>query len=439
MSFGFRRQSRRGRLGAGGVVAAWLLAGCTSTVDSIGHDNAAPAAASATPPSLNPLTGPDTYDNTFHDLLNPPPSNDEIDSKVEGAYQQLFHGDPNTQAIYFTQGEDEAYIQDIYHDDQRTEGVGLGMLVSVELDHQDEFDRLWNYAKNEMRIRSGGGAGYFNSNCDNTNSDNTNTVMACVDPYGLEMFVTALIFAHDHWGTSKVGTIDYEADALHIFDVMLNKEKENGGIVGNFLDSFDAETLLVFDTPNVSAASRTRPSILMPAFYELWYQATGNAFFDSAATAARSFFLNVADQTTGLMPLRAYFDATPVPGSDTFSTEAYRAFPNLVLDEIWRGTTQWTVNFNRVLAFFLSQGFDKYGSAYELDGTVVSTDHEIALVLVNGITASKATSSGVSDSDRRRFVQAVWNQDTPTGEYRYYQGIMQLFALCVLSGKMQVL
>jgi hypothetical protein len=32
----------------------------------------------------------------------------------------------------------------------------------------------------------------------------------------------------------------------------------------------------------------------------------------------------------------------------------------------------------------------------------------------------------------------VWDMDTPIGEYRYYQGIMQLFALCVLSGKMQV-
>jgi oligosaccharide reducing-end xylanase len=431
-----------------GVFALGLLAGCTSTVDSIGKDKVAtPSPAVKTPRTLGALTPPATYPNVFHDLLNVGTS--DVDSHVEATYQQLFHGDPDTQAIYFTKSDgdadscdlaiadDEACIKDLYHDDVRTEGLGIGMLVSVELDHQDEFDKLWNFAKREKRINDGANAGYFRSSCDQTT---TATMISCLDPFGLQMFATALIFAHDRWNTSKAGNIDYQADALGIFDVMLHKEEQNGGITSEGVtNTFDSETSLVFDVPNIASASLTRPSILMPAFYELWGQATGNPFFGSAADAARSFLQKAADENTGLMPLRAYFDGTAKPGDDTFQPEAYRVFLNMVLDQVWTQATPAAVaEFNRVLGFFLQQGFDTYGSAYQLDGMPVQgmTDHEIALVIVNGATAGF---SKIKDSDRQRFVQAVWKLETPTKDYRYYQGIMELFALCVLSGKMQVL
>jgi len=446
----FGRSSRLCRLG---LVAAALAAstGCTSTVDSLGHDEGGATGGTGgtqVPLSLAPLRGPDTYDNPFKDVLaNLQLTDKDIDDKVEGAFQQLFHGtassdlnDPTNQTIFFplVNTDDEAYIYDVYHRDVRTEGLGLGMLIAVELDHQPEFDKLWNYAKREKKQTTGASSGYYNSGCDQTST----VVIGCLDPYGLQMFAMALIFAHDRWRTSAVGKIDYEADALSLLDVMLNKERANGGIVDGITNTFDAETSLVFDEPKTSAAWRTRPSILMPAFYDLWAQATGNTFFASAADASRAFFVSL-EQTgpiadTGLMPLRAAFDGTPVPGSDTFQAETYRVFPNLVLDEIWSaGAPSNAKEFNTILKFFLSQGFDKYGSEYNLDGTVRpdKTDHEIALVIVNGVTAARST---IKDSDRQRFIQAVWDMDTPVGEYRYFQGVMQLFALCILSGKMQV-
>jgi oligosaccharide reducing-end xylanase len=433
-----------------GLVAVALAAstGCTSTVDSLGHDEGPPVSGTEVPPSLAPLHGPDTYDNAFKDVLaNLQLTNKDIDDKVEGAFQQLFHGsgsatsdvnNPTYQAIFFPDADDEAYIYDVYHRDIRTEGLGLGMLIAVELDHQPEFDQLWNYAKREKKLNSGPSSGYYNSGCDQTST----VVIGCLDPYGLQMFAMALIFAHDRWRTSALGNIDYETDALSLLDVMLNKERANGGIVDGITNTFDAETSLVFDEPKTSAAWRTRPSILMPAFYELWAQATGNSFFSSAADAARAFFghLEQVDPIaeTGLIPLRAAFDGTPVPDSDKFQAEAYRVFPNLVLDEIWSAGAPSNANeFNTILKFFLSQGFAKYGAEYTLDGTVLpdKTEHEIALVLVNGVSAARST---IADSDRQRFIQAVWDMDTPVGEYRYFQGMMQLFALCILSGKMQV-
>jgi endo-1,4-beta-D-glucanase Y len=62
-------------------------------------------------------------------------------------FGQLFHGDPSTEAIYFTTGADQAYILDIFHGDVRSEGLGFGMMIAVELGKRDEFDRLWRYTK----------------------------------------------------------------------------------------------------------------------------------------------------------------------------------------------------------------------------------------------------------------------------------------------------
>jgi oligosaccharide reducing-end xylanase len=241
----------------------------------------------------------------------------------------------------------------------------------------------------------------------------------------------ALIFAHDRW---PVVDIDYGADALDIIDVMLHKQ-DHGDAGSAVTNTFDDETKLVFDVPSIDAASRTRPSVLMPAFYELWTQATGNKFFAEAAASARTLFNATEAETTGLIPLRSYFDGTPVPGSDTFTPEAYRVLPNIVLDNLWTVDKQTTAvkELNLVLGFFESQGLTKYGTEYELDGTVVQAMHEPALVFVNGMAAMLSTIDSRAD-----FMNAVWTAKTPTGTPRYYQGIMQLFALLVLSGKMQV-
>ena len=41
-------------------------------------------------------------------------------------------------------------------------------------------------------------------------------------------------------------------------------------------------------------------------------------------------------------------------------------------------------------------------------------------------------------ADRSSFVQAVWDQDLPTGISRYYAGLLQMLALLALGGELQV-
>jgi oligosaccharide reducing-end xylanase len=415
------------RAGAALAVAAAAVAvtGCTSTVDSLGYDGPGGIV-------LHPLTGPSSYPNAFRDLLGK--SDSDIATKLSGAFMQLFHGDASTQAIYFTMGTDQAYIEDVYHGDVRTEGVGLGMLIAVEMNKQDEFDRLWRYAKGTLAVTSGPSAGYFNSYCQITGTLNWET---CLDPFGLEQFVMALLLANDRWG-STTGTIDYGSDVKGLLTLMRHKEDQNGGVVGGVTDTFDPSARLVFDIPDSSAAGMSRPSIELPAYYDLWAQATGDPFWTAAAAAARGYWTRTANMTTGLMPVRASFDGTPLAGDDDFGAQTYRAQLAIALDQIWpvaAPASSWNVDeSNRLLQFFNAQGIDQYASGYSLDGsTVTMTGHDPALVVMNGASALVAT--GASRTD---FVSAVWNLATPTGSARYYPGLLDLLSLLALSGQLQV-
>src|SRR5690242_12698766 len=80
----------------------------------------------------------------------------EIQAKIDRAYQQLFHGDPQTQSIGFAAGTNEngplMYISDWNNHDVRTEGMSYGMIIAVELNKKGDFDAIWNWAKTYMYI-----------------------------------------------------------------------------------------------------------------------------------------------------------------------------------------------------------------------------------------------------------------------------------------------
>jgi oligosaccharide reducing-end xylanase len=405
---------------AGASLALCALGGCSPTTDSLGYDDTGST-------SLTPLTPPKSYPNAFRDVLGE--SEAAITTKITNAFNTIFHGDPSSTAIYFPVGTNEAYIQDILHDDIRTEGIGLGMMICVQMNKQDEFDKLWTYAKAELEIASGPNAGYFPSFCDSANG----TPAPCLDPFGFEQFVTALIFAHDRW-TDISGASDYGADALALFHTLRHKQDDNGGIVDGVTNMFDATTNLPLDVPNLSAAGVTRPSIIMPGYYTLWAEAVADPIWTTAAASGRTLWQNAADATTGLTPVRTAFDGTALAGWDSFLPEGYRTQINAVIDQIWTAGSAWDVTeSNQLLAFFSAQGINSYGTSYTLDGTVINPAREPSLVVANGISALIST-----NADRASYVSAVWNMDPPTGTARYYVGILQMVALLMLGGQFQV-
>lgn len=74
------------------------------------------------------------YRNLFAEIGH---SDTEISAKVNAAYQQLFHGDPQEQSVGFFVGRNAngplAYLTDWNHHDVRTEGMSYGMMIAVQL------------------------------------------------------------------------------------------------------------------------------------------------------------------------------------------------------------------------------------------------------------------------------------------------------------------
>jgi oligosaccharide reducing-end xylanase len=76
----------------------------------------------------------------------------DIDAKVDKAYHELFEG-PNK--IYFEVGDSMAYVSDIKNHDARTEGLSYGMMVAVQLNKKDVFDRIWRWSKKNLQHQGG--------------------------------------------------------------------------------------------------------------------------------------------------------------------------------------------------------------------------------------------------------------------------------------------
>jgi oligosaccharide reducing-end xylanase len=407
-----------------------LLSACGSTLDSIGcgeRNHGFDGGDFEGSLGLGPLSGPAAYPNAFRDLLGK--NDSDIAAKIASTFAQLFHGNPSNEAIFVPTGTDQAYILDVLHDEIRSEGIGLGMLISVQLDKRDEFDRLWRYARS-VQVQSGPGQGYFPSYCD----DGRDNDISCYDPYGLQQIATALLLARGRW-RGVPGSIDYGQAASLLLDVIRNKEAYNCGAANVITPAFDSKSKLPYGMPIQASANISRPSIVMPAYYALWHQATGDEFWSQAADAARTYWRASAHPTTGLVPQRAAFDGTATAGFENFTSEGERTFFNMALDRVWSGGQPWLIDeSNRVLRFFSGEGISNYGQSYSLDGkNEINSIHDIALVAANGTLALIST-----NDDRNAFVDAVWDLPVPGGQPRYYTGIQLLLSLLILSGQMRV-
>ncbi|HMB24080.1 MAG TPA: glycosyl hydrolase family 8, partial [Anaerolineales bacterium] len=129
----------------------------------------------STPPTLSPAVVTERakhtvgafesgkYRNLFAEYLGK--SDAEAKARVDAAWDQLFYGDDDTERVYYPVDEDMAYIMDIGSDDVRSEGMSYGMMIAVQLDKQEEFDRLWKWAKTYMYHPDGPFKGYFSWHC----------------------------------------------------------------------------------------------------------------------------------------------------------------------------------------------------------------------------------------------------------------------------------
>lgn len=158
----------------------------------------------------------DEYRNVF---LENGYSKEEIDRKVEETFQAMFYG-PEDVRIYHPAGPDMGYIEDTGNHDARTEGMSYGMMMCVQMDKKEEFDRIWKWAKTYMYMEDGENAGYFAWSCQ---TDGTKNAYGPA-PDGEEYFAMALFFAANRWGNGE-GIFDYEAEAKKLLSDCIHRER----------------------------------------------------------------------------------------------------------------------------------------------------------------------------------------------------------------------
>ncbi|MBN2193044.1 MAG: hypothetical protein JW751_09530 [Polyangiaceae bacterium] len=408
----FPRPHRRSAASAGDAARAgrpliWIavvglaLAGCRSTTDSLGKNH------------------PDT---PFEEVLDVESA--EVNDKLEAAYQQLFHSaDEEDESIRRT-NPDGAYVVDVLTGDIKTDGLGYGLFLAVMLDEQEDFDALWAYAKKNLQYTDGARSGLLYWVCSDDGE--------CPDPNGMSYVATSLFFASNRWGQ---GEHDYAADSLELRDAMLHRQDD--GVVDDVYSCFDAEAMVVKNSP-IGDIRFTTPAFMLPAFYEIWAEdgpAEDAEMLRDLAAAARDALVRVADPVTGLTWEQVYLDLTlgspPGDFTDHFWVDAYRVGFNLALDIAWFGGNDDTQEVVDDLVVFFSEYAEEVPfDEYKRNGEELSETRSIALAAANAAAASGATPSAGRDT----LIRAVWELPVPTGQNRYYDGLLYLLALGALSG-----
>ena len=105
------------------------------------------------------------YRNVFAELGH---SQEEIAQKLKDAFHTVFYG-PDDEKFYFEAGDDMGYFEDTGNFDARTEGMSYAMMMCVQMDMKNEFDRVWKWARTYMYMEDGYNKGYLKNTFDKLN------------------------------------------------------------------------------------------------------------------------------------------------------------------------------------------------------------------------------------------------------------------------------
>lgn len=352
---------------------------------------------------------------------------EDISNKVEDTWNKLFTPDyPETQ-IYFSVDDDLGYMLDTGNNDVRTEGMSYGMLMAVQMNEKDVFDRLWKWSMKYMYMEEGENAGYFAWTCA---TDGTKNAYGPA-PDGEEYFALALFFAHNRWGDGS-GIFAYSKYAKRILHDCLHKGENDDGY-----PMWNPDNKLIKFVPSVEFSD---PSYHLPHFYELfalWSNEEDRAFWKEAATVSRQYIAKSAHPVTGLAPEYAFYDGTPnhIRGFGHFFSDSYRVACNIALDYEWFKDNAAPVVVNEKIQSFFADKDPKDFRRYKIDGEPFEEKslHPVGLIAANAM-ASLATSG----ENAKKCVDLFWNTPVRTGERRYYDNCLYFFSLLALSGNFRI-
>ena len=358
---------------------------------------------------------------------------DDINARLAHVWHEIFEG-PNK--FYWTTDDGLGYVMDTGNHDVRTEGMSYAMMLAVQYDRQDVFDRLWVWVMRHMYMPEGHHAHYFSWSVKPDGSARANGPA----PDGEEYFAMALFLAGRRWG-NETGVCDYAAQARELLHYCVHKGREESGD-----PMWNADNRLIKFIPEVEW---TDPSYHLPHFYEVFAQEANKqdrTFWRDAADASRIYLTRACDPATGMNPEYSLYDGTPHTEEqfgrhDWFYSDAYRTAGNIGLDCLWNGVTD-TILCDRIAAlqqFFLTH--DRT-CAYTVDGTPVGDERVlhpvgfIAATAEGALAAIHADPLAYPNAERnaRAWVDLLWHTPMRVGPRRYYDNFLYAFAMLALAG-----
>lgn len=375
--------------------------------------------------------------NLFTSLLGK--SEAEVEARLQQVWNHFFtpadlarYEAPGETSVYYETADGLAFIMDTGNNDVRSEGMSYGMMLSVQLDHRKEFDKLWGWAKKYMAYAPGSAwDGYFCWQCrpDGTKLGGSNA------SDGEAYFVTALFLAAERWGESR-----YADEANAILTKVMNKDGERTGVY----NLYNKENGLITFVPDRMGHGFTDPSYQLPAFLDKWAQVASadRPFWERAATEARRHLIASAHPETGLYPDYSEYDGRayrwPHAGYDTsiYMYDAIRCAMNVGMDYyLWgKDKANQTEVMARLLTFFRRDGFRH--AHFALDGSDAFGDYTQGMAGANAVGAVALADSDSPEHRElaREYVQRLWDAQPPTGKYRYYEGLVYFLSMLHVSG-----
>lgn len=87
-------------------------------------------------------------ENLFVSLLGK--NEEEVNERLQQVWKHFFtpsdlnrYEADDEKSVYYEVSNSTAFILDTGNNDVRSEGMSYGMMISVQLDHREQFDKLW--------------------------------------------------------------------------------------------------------------------------------------------------------------------------------------------------------------------------------------------------------------------------------------------------------
>lgn len=353
---------------------------------------------------------------------------EEIENRVNDTFYAIFEG---INRFYFEGINDTGYFMDTGNCDARTEGMSYGMMMSVLMNRKDIFDRMWKFAMDFMYMDEGYLKGYF---AWSVAPDGKKNAFGPA-PDGEEFFAMALFLAGKKWGDGE-GIYNYTMWAKKILRTCIHHE----------VPMWNKQNAYILFVPGCRFSDPSYHLMHFYHYFAMWADESDRPFWKRAEEESRKFLLLTCHPKTGMNPEYANFDGTPEPfgppeGHGDFYSDAYRTGANIGLDVLWNGENKdFSKIADNLVTFFADIPTEDF-LKYKIDGTPVKDEKgnpEKALHPVGLLATLAQTAIACSPAARpsaEKIIRRFWETSLRTGERRYYDNCLYMFAMLALSGK----